>query len=41
MAEDSSDHRHLDVCRHDVLFQNFPIEKLEENPGVWTVLSYK
>lgn len=27
--------------RHDVVFQHFPLKKLADNPGVWTVLSYK
>ena len=27
--------------RYDIVFQHFPMRKLMENPGVWTLLSYK
>merc|ERR1711976_1070852 len=41
MADDSNDPRYLDICKRHIVFQHFPMKRLQENPGVWTVLSYK
>ncbi|XP_041359863.1 uncharacterized protein LOC121376128 [Gigantopelta aegis] len=41
MAEDVSNPKNLEVCKQDVVFQHFPMHRLVENPGIWTIVKYK
>ncbi|KAK3607719.1 hypothetical protein CHS0354_016745 [Potamilus streckersoni] len=41
MSADSNDSKNLDICRKDTIFSHFPLNKLKENPGTWSMLKYK
>ncbi|XP_035826332.1 uncharacterized protein LOC101847433 [Aplysia californica] len=41
MSEDSNDPKNLDICKQHVVFQHFPMNRLVDNPGTWSVLKYK
>ncbi|GFS22563.1 cyclic nucleotide-binding domain-containing protein 2-like [Elysia marginata] len=40
MAEDSNDPKNLDICRQHSVFQHFPMARLVDNPGTWSVIKY-
>ncbi|XP_013401774.1 uncharacterized protein LOC106167520 [Lingula anatina] len=40
-SEDAGDPKILNICRKEIVFQHFPMEVLEKNPGTWAVLHYK
>ncbi|XP_050416981.1 uncharacterized protein LOC126830617 [Patella vulgata] len=41
MTDDAMNASNLDICKQDVVFQHFPMHRLRENPGTWTVMKYK
>ncbi|KAK3758297.1 hypothetical protein RRG08_004119 [Elysia crispata] len=41
MAEDSNDPKNLEICRQHSVFQHFPMARLVDNPGTWSVIKYK
>ncbi|XP_052077493.1 uncharacterized protein LOC127715474 [Mytilus californianus] len=41
MAADSNDEKNLEICKKNEVLRHFPLEKLAENPGTWSVLKYK
>ncbi|CAL1526031.1 unnamed protein product [Lymnaea stagnalis] len=41
MAEDNSDPKHLEIVKQHIVFQHFPLSKLEESPEAWTIVKYK
>lgn len=41
MSADSYDPKNLEICKNDVVFQHFPMQKLIDNPGTWSALRYK
>ncbi|GFN81796.1 cyclic nucleotide-binding domain-containing protein 2-like [Plakobranchus ocellatus] len=41
MADDSNDPKNLDICRQHSVFQHFPMARLVDNPGTWSVIKYK
>ncbi|OWF46626.1 uncharacterized protein LOC110455484 [Mizuhopecten yessoensis] len=41
MSADSNDPKNLEICKKSVVLSHFPMQKLEENPGTWSVRRYK
>lgn len=41
VCEDSNNPKNLEICRQHVVFQHFPMQRLIENPGTWSVNTYK
>ncbi|KAI0232520.1 hypothetical protein LSAT2_017170 [Lamellibrachia satsuma] len=41
MADVTNDHTALDIFNRDIVLMHFPLHLIKDNPGVWTVLSYK
>ncbi|RUS82602.1 hypothetical protein EGW08_009630 [Elysia chlorotica] len=41
MAEDSNDPKNLEICKQHSVFQHFPMSRLVDNPGTWSVIKYK
>ncbi|XP_076468071.1 uncharacterized protein LOC143298924 isoform X2 [Babylonia areolata] len=41
LSDDRNNPRHLDICRQHIVFRHFPMQKLLENPGTWSINTYK
>ncbi|PVD34478.1 hypothetical protein C0Q70_05753 [Pomacea canaliculata] len=41
MADDANNLKHLEICKQHAVFQHFPMQRLVETPGVWSVVKYK
>ncbi|CAH1777772.1 unnamed protein product [Owenia fusiformis] len=40
-APDADNPKNLDICKRDIVFQHFNMQKLVDNPNTWSVMSYK